>query len=164
MAVIDDEAQVGHVESYVKCGGCDRFLMEARTLAIRTDADGMKWATKQYLFRPWAARVLTRTRSDGPGIMDDAGHVVKVTEVAHACCVACIEKVVATWSYDVKNVELRALPRDGLVHVDLSTLDGRDVVLPVFGFRWPAPEQPSDEWIGAEVLRATYSAKMWPPR
>lgn len=151
------------VEHYVRCGGCDRFLMESRTLAIREVA-GMRWAKKEYLFRPWASRILTRTSSVGVITVPDGGSV-PITETAHACSMACIERVVTTWTYDARQIEVRAIPNDGfLSHIELGALGGRDIVMPALGFCWPAPDLPSDAW-GPPPKRDKrldlYRAELW---
>lgn len=134
-------------KSYCQCGGCDRLLFEERIYSRVEPGPhngGVGSKESAYFARPFAVRVLTRTKTTTlPADLGGDG-IVQITEVAYACSSECLAIVFAMWRYDAKNLELRSLPR----RVPPSAV-GEDLVELMLGSSWPMPDYPSDEWIDA---------------
>ena len=132
----------------VECGGCGRFLMRKQLVELTPPTEEERrggilgWEKVRYWFRPWVATVLTRTKTV---TVKTPGYEGPAKDVAQVCSRPCLDKVLATWTYDKPDHwELRGFGRRILGNDVL----GNDVLAFTAG-EWPLPAEPSDAWIEA---------------
>ena len=136
--------KLGEESFTIECAGCGRFLMRKQLVELIPPTEEERrggilgWEKVRYFFRPWVATVVTRTKATT--YTTPTGEM-PATECAQTCSRACLDKVLATWTYDKPDHwELRGFGRR------MVKEGGRDVLAFTTG-EGPPPAEPSDAWI-----------------